>query len=92
MKYAISHEGVAGLRQLHQDMNQINSTITEAGSSLKNTVNGESEGLGVYASDILNLINEINKIQADASEDISSLSTKINEKADEVESLIPFLT
>lgn len=90
MKYAISPEGVAGLRQLEADMNNINNQITDSGEKLKNVINSNEEGLGVYASDIRDIISNINRVQQNGQDSVTVLSGKIRQLAEVAESLIQF--
>ena len=87
-KYGISQEGVDSLNQLSQDMMNINNDIEKNGTTLKGTVSGLGEGLGVYEEEILSLVEEVNKAQEKGRESLNTLSMKAKDLANQVAELL----
>lgn len=87
-KYGISQEGVDSLNQLSQDMMNINNDIEKNGTTLKGTVSGLGEGLGVYEEKILSLVEEVNKAQEKGRESLNTLSMKAKDLANQVAELL----
>lgn len=87
-KYGVSKEGADALKQLANDMGKINNDIQECGNKLTTTVNGLSEGLGTYGSQILELIAGVNRTQEKGRESVNLLATKIKKMSADVEALV----
>lgn len=87
-KYGISQEGVDALNQLAQDMMSINNDIEQSGRTLKGKVSGLSDGLGVYADEINELVDDVNNAQEKGRESLIKLSTKAKELANQVSDLL----
>ena len=87
-KYGISQEGVSALNQLASDMMNINNDIEECGRTLKTTVSGLSDGLGVYDEQIIDLVDEVNNVQERGREPLIQLSAKAKDMANRVSELV----
>ena len=87
-KYGISAEGVSALTQLASDMSTINDDIEENGRTLKTTVSGIGDGLGIYEDEILDLVTNVNNAQEKGRESVNHLTQKVNSLASEIEGLI----
>ena len=87
-KYGISQEGVSALNQLASDMMNINHDIEECGRTLKTTVSGLSDGLGVYEEQIIDLVDEVNNVQERGREPLIQLSAKAKDMANRVSELV----
>ena len=87
-KYGISQEGVSALNQLASDMMNINNDIEECGRTLKTTVSGLSDGLGVYEEEIIDLVDEVNNVQERGREPLIQLSVKAKDMANRVAELV----
>lgn len=87
-KYGISQEGVSALNQLASDMMSINNDIEECGRTLKTTVSGLSDGLGVYEEQIIDLVDEVNNVQERGREPLIQLSVKAKDMANRVSELV----
>ena len=87
-RYGISQEGVSALNQLASDMMNINNDIEECGRTLKTTVSGLSDGLGVYEEQINELVDEVNNVQERGREPLIQLSAKAKDMANRVSELV----
>ena len=87
-KYGISQEGISALNQLASDMMKINNDIEECGRTLKTTVSGLSDGLGVYEEQIIDLVDEVNNVQERGREPLIQLSVKAKDMANRVSELV----
>lgn len=87
-KYGISQEGVSALNQLASDMMNINNDIEECGRTLKTTVSGLSDGLGVYEEQIIDLVDEVNNVQERGREPLIQLSAKAKDMTNRVSELV----
>lgn len=87
-KYGISNEGVESLNQLANDMGTLNDDIEEAGKTLKTTVSGFGEGLGIYEEKINELVDSVNAAQASGRESVEQLITGIKSLAQKVQELV----
>ena len=59
--YGISKEGANALKQLATDMSNLNNDIQECGKKLTAKIGGLGEGLGIYESQILELVAGVNQ-------------------------------
>lgn len=87
-KVDISYKGIEHLNKLKADLLGFNNDIESAGITLRNVVNGLSDELGTYETDILELIDEINKVQESGRGTIEELSNKIDKLILRIEPLI----
>lgn len=87
-KFGINKEGVAALRQLEKDLKSINTEIETSGKTLKATVSGIGEGLGIYEEKILELVDSVNNTQRTGRESVEQLTGKISDKITDIEELI----
>lgn len=86
--YGISKEGVSALNQLASDMSSLNSSIEGCGRTLTSKISGCGEGLGIYESEIMDLVAAVNKTQEKGRESVSLLTGKVKKMAQEVEALV----
>ncbi|MCR5111641.1 MAG: hypothetical protein K6B38_12195 [Ruminococcus sp.] len=89
-KYGVDKAGADKLRDLAIDLRKFSDSITESGNTLKNTISGLSDGLGVFADQILEMATGVNLSQNKCKESVDTLITKLNNKANEIETLINF--
>ena len=87
-KYGISNEGVQSLNQLASDMSKLNDDIEKAGKTLKSTVNGYGDGLGVYEEQITELVDSVNAAQESGRESVEQLTASIKKLAQNVQDLV----
>ena len=86
--YGISKEGAGALKQLANDMRTLNNDIQSCGQSLKGKVSGLSEGLGIYESQILDLIDGVNQAQEKGRDSVDMLTSKVDKMAQDVEAMV----
>lgn len=86
--YGISREGASALKQLANDMRTLNSDIQECGQTLRGKVSGLSDGLGIYESQILDLVDGVNQAQEKGRESVELLTTKVDKMAQDVETMV----
>ena len=87
-QYGINKEGVDSLNQLAQDMSTINDDILENGKKLKATIVGLGDGLGVYESQILDLVDNVNTTQEKGRESVEQLTASVKKLAQTVQDLL----
>lgn len=86
--YGISKEGADALKQLATDMGNLNNDIQECGRKLTTKVTGLGEGLGIYESQILDLVAGVNQAQEKGRESVELLTNKVKKMAADVEALV----
>lgn len=86
--YGISKEGANALKQLATDMSNLNNDIQECGKKLTAKISGLGEGLGIYESQILELVAGVNQTQEKGRESIELLTSKVEKMADDVEAMV----
>lgn len=86
--YGISKEGADALKQLATDMSNLNNDIQECGRKLTTKISGLGEGLGIYESQVLELIAGVNQAQEKGRESVELLASKVKKMADEVEAMV----
>lgn len=87
-KYGINNEGVQALNQLASDMSSLNDDIEKAGKTLKSTVSGYGDGLGIYEEQINELVNSVNAAQESGRESVEQLTVSIKKLAQNVQDLV----
>ena len=87
-KYGISNEGVQSLNQLASDMSKLNDNIEEAGKTLKSTINCYGDSLGIYETEINELVDNVNSVQESGRESVEQLTTNIRKLAQNVQDLV----
>lgn len=87
-KYGINKEGADSLKQLANDLGSINKEIEENGTKLKTKISSLSDNLGIYENQILELVENVNKVQRKGVDSIQKLSDDVKKKASEVEALV----
>ena len=86
--YDISSEGVESLNQLASDMSKLNDEIEKAGKTLKSTVSGYGDGLGIYEDQINELVDRVNAAQEGGREAVEQLTAQIKKLAQTVQDLV----
>ena len=89
-KFAISKEGADAMRKLAKDMNSLEAYIATASSTLTTTVAGLGDGLGVFEDKIAEVVAQVNSAQKTGEAAIETLSSAIEGKASQIESLLGF--
>lgn len=87
-KYGINNEGVQALNQLASDMCSLNDDIEKAGKTLKSTVSGYGDGLGIYEEQINELVDSVNAAQESGRESVEQLAVSIKKLAQNVQDLV----
>lgn len=87
-KFGISNEGVQSLNQLASDMSQLNGDIEECGKTLKSSISGYSDGLGIYEEKILELVESVNSAQEEGRESIEQLTASVKKLSQTVQELV----
>ncbi len=87
-KYGISNEGVQSLNQLASDMSKLNDDIEKAGKTLKATISGYGDGLGIYEEKINDLVDCVNAAQEKGRESVEQLTEAIKKLAQTVQDLV----
>lgn len=87
-KYGINKEGVDSLRQLANDLGNINKDIEDDGKKLKTTVSSLGDNLGIYEDQILEVVESVNSAQQKGRESVQQLSAKVTKMADDAEALV----
>ena len=87
-KFGISNEGVQSLKQLASDMSKLNDDIEKAGKTLKSTVSGYGDGLGIYEEKINELVDGVNAAQESGRESVEQLTVSIKKLAENVQDLV----
>ncbi len=90
-KVDISAKGIEHLEKLKEDLIKISNEIEEEGQTLKSLVVREGDSLGVYEEKILELIEEIKKIEEVGRESLPELNKKLEEKIEEIKDLMKYL-
>ena len=86
--YGISREGADALKQLATDMGNLNNDIQECGRKLTTKINGLGEGLGIYETQIIELVAGVNQTQEKGRESVELLTTKVKKMAADVEVMV----
>lgn len=87
-RYAISAEGVASMRALAGQLYAEANAILEASTILERKVTAVGDGLGIYESEILGIIQQGRNTLKVNRDDILDLAQRVLQKADEIEELI----
>ena len=91
-KYAISPEGAAAMKSLAQSLMMSANGIIEASTTLLQKTSALSEGLGLYESEILQIINKNKTTLVSNKDAIVSLANSAKQMSENIESLFPFST
>lgn len=87
-RYAISAEGAASMRALAKQLYTEANSVLEASTALDAKVSAVGEGLGIYESEILVIIQQGRNALKANRDDILGLAERILQKADEIDELI----
>lgn len=87
-KYAISAEGAASMRALAKQLYTEANAILESSAALEAKVSAIGEGLGIYESEILGIIQQGRNTLNVSRESVLELAQGILKKADEIDALI----
>ena len=87
-KYAISQEGAAQMSSLANNLLINANNITEASQVLSSIITSLSDGLGIYADEIREIISKNQSTLNNYREDTVQFALKVKEKADEILTLI----
>lgn len=87
-KYAISAEGAASMRALAKQLYTEANAILESSAALEAKVSAIGEGLGIYESEILGIIQRGRNTLNVNRESVLELAQGILKKADEIDALI----
>ena len=86
-RYAISAEGAASMRSLAKQLYTEANAILESSSSLEAKVSAVGDGLGIYESEILGIVQQIRNTLKTKRDDILDLAQRVLKKADEIDAL-----
>lgn len=87
-RYGISKEGADALRQLAKDLKQITQEIEDSAQTLRSAVSGLGGDLGIYETQILDLIAQVKQAQVPGKAASDSLAALIKKKAEEIDALV----
>ncbi len=87
-KFGISKEGADALRQLSTDIKSTNDEIRQSGKTLIAAASSLGDDLGLYESDIVDLVKKVDKTQENAESSIEELAGKLNKMAANVDALV----
>ena len=87
-KYAISQEGASAMNALANGLLNHANCIIEASQALAQRTATVSDGLGIYADEINEIIKKNQNTLRSNREDIIGLANKVKEKADEILTLL----
>lgn len=87
-KYAISPSGETSMRQLASDIKSFPNDIVMAYMKLKKSIVSVEDGLGIYATEIFELVDQT-QVSVDRNADgLEALAQRILKKADEIADLV----
>lgn len=86
--YGVNQEGAAALNQLSADLSNLNNNIAESSTLLLNTINGLSDGLGIYEKEIMEVLRNVTATQKKGSDSIDFLAKKASTMSKQVEALV----
>src|SRR5699024_4804308 len=86
--YAISAEGAASMRALAKQLYTEANAILESSSVLEAKVSAVGNGLGIYESEILSIIQQGRNTLKTNRDDILDLAQRVLQKADEIDELV----
>lgn len=87
-KYGINAEGIYALTQLASDMSSLNNDIEESGRALKSTISSIGDDLGIYETEIIELVSKVNNVQEKGSDSVELLVKKVKDLILVIQSLI----
>lgn len=87
-RYAISAEGAASMRALAKQLYTEANAILESSSVLEAKVSAVGNGLGIYESEILSIIQQGRNTLKTNRDDILDLAQRVLQKADEIDELV----
>lgn len=87
-KYGINAEGISALTQLASDMSSLNNDIEESGRALKSTISSIGDDLGIYETEIIELVSKVNNVQEKGSDSVELLVKKVKDLILVIQSLI----
>lgn len=87
-RYAISAEGAASMRALAKQLYTEANAILEASAALEAKVSAVGDGLGIYETEILGLIQQVKNALKTNRDDILDLAQRVIQKADEIDALV----
>ena len=87
-RYAISSEGSASMRALAKQLYTEANSILESSSILESKVSEVGNGLGIYESEILSIIQKGRNTLKENRDDILNLAQRVLQKAREIDELV----
>lgn len=87
-RYAISAEGAASMRALAKQLYTEANSILEASATLEAKVSAVGDGLGIYESEILGIVQQSRNTLKANRDDILNLAQRVLQKADEIDELV----
>ena len=87
-RYAINAEGAASMRALAKQLYTEANAILESSSILETKVSAVGDGLGIYESEIISVIQQGRNTLKSNRDDILNLAQRVLQKADEIDELI----
>lgn len=87
-KYAISPSGETSMRQLASDIKSFPNDIVMAYMKLKKSIVSVEDGLGIYATEIFELVDQTQVSVDRNADDLEALAQRILKKADEISELV----
>lgn len=86
-RYAISAEGATSMRALAKQLYTEANSIMEASTALESVIATVGDGLGIYESEILGIVQQGRKTLKANRDDILNLAQRVLQKADEIDEI-----
>lgn len=87
-RYAISAEGAASMRALAKQLYTEANAILESSTVLEAKISAVGDGLGIYESEILEIVQQGRNTLKSNRDDILNLAQRVLQKADEIDELV----
>lgn len=87
-RYAISAEGAASMRALAKQLYTEANSILESSATLEAKVSAVGDGLGIYESEILGIVQQSRNTLKANRDEILDLAQRVLQKADEIDELV----
>ena len=87
-RYAISAEGAASMRALAKQLYTEANAILESSATLEAKVSAVGDGLGIYESEILGIVQQSRNTLKANRDEILDLAQRVLQKADEIDELV----
>ena len=87
-RYAISAEGASSMRALAKQLYTAANSILEASAALEAKISASGDGLGIYESEILGIVQQSRNTLKENRDDILNLAQRVIQKANEIDEFV----